>query len=101
MNEDIIKQELIQLNESYKKFEDESKIKLEKILFEYTDINNRNEIFQLSLQIKQEELKYLEEQYENSKQNIQQYIQLIDEQRSLISDYEIKLQVYLVFLFLN
>lgn len=93
MNEDTIKQELAQLNESHRKFEEESKKKLEKILFEKIDVNNRNKIFELSLQTKNDELKYAEEQYENSKQDIQKYVQSIDEQRSFISDIEIKLKV--------
>lgn len=98
MNEDTIKQELIQLNESHKKFEEESKIKLEKILNEHTDAISRNNTFQSSLQVAHDELKHFEEQYEIYKQDIQQYVQSIDEQRSLISDIENKLQVFLNFI---
>jgi hypothetical protein len=94
MNEDTIKEELIQLTESHIKFEEELKIKLEKVLTEHTDAISRNKSYQSSLQITQDELKHFEEQYEQYKQDIQQYIQSIDEQRSLISDYENKLQVF-------
>jgi len=97
MNEDTIKEELIQLTESHIKFEEELKIKLEKILIEHTDVISRNKSYQSSLQIAQNELKHFQEQYEQYKQDIQQYIQSIDEQRSLISDYEIKLQVFEIY----
>jgi DNA repair ATPase RecN len=94
MNEDTIKQELIQLNESHKKFEEESKTKLEKILTERTDAISQSKSFQSSLQITQDELKHYEETYEQYIQDIQKYLQSIDEQRSLISDIETKLQVF-------
>jgi hypothetical protein len=97
MNEDTIKQELIQLNESHMKFEEESKIKLEKVLIERADAISRSKSFQSSLQTIQNEFKNFEEQYEQDKENIQQFVQSIDEQRSLISDFEIKLQVFLIY----
>jgi DNA repair exonuclease SbcCD ATPase subunit len=93
MNEDTIKQEIIQLTESHKKFEDESKTKLEKTLVERTDALSRNKILETSLQTKHDELKHLQEQNEQYKQDIQNIGQSIDEQRSLISDVETKLQV--------
>jgi valyl-tRNA synthetase len=49
-------------------------------------------LYESSLQSLQEELKHSEEQNEKSKQNIQQFVQSIDEQRSVISEFEIKLQ---------
>jgi chromosome segregation ATPase len=94
MNEDMIKQEIIQLTESHNKFEEESKMKLEKILVERTDALNRSKTFESSLQSTNEELKHLEEQNEQYKQDMQQIGQSIDEQRSLISDFENKLQVF-------
>lgn len=94
MNEDTIKQEIIQLTESHNKFEEESKMKLEKILVERTDALNRSKTFESSLQSTNEELKHLEEQNEQYKQDMQQIGQSIDEQRSLISDFENKLQVF-------
>ncbi len=94
MNEDMIKQEIIQLTESHNKFEEESKMKLEKILVERTDALNRSKTFESSLQLTNEELKHLEEQNEQYKQDMQQIGQSIDEQRSLISDFENKLQVF-------
>ncbi len=97
MNEDTIKQELIQLNESHMKFEEESKIKLEKVLIERADAISRSKSFQSSLQTIQNEFKNFEEQYEQDKENIQQFVQSIDEQRSLISDFEIKLQVFYIY----
>jgi len=97
MNEDAIKQELIQLNESHMKFEEESKIKLEKVLIERADAISRSKSFQSSLQTIQNEFKNFEEQYEQDKENIQQFVQSIDEQRSLISDFEIKLQVFYIY----
>jgi hypothetical protein len=94
MNEDTIKQEIIQLTESHKKFEEESKVKLEKVLVERTDAISRSKTLESSLQIKYDELKNFEEQNEQYKQDIQQIGQSIDEQRSLISDFETKLQVF-------
>lgn len=94
MNEDTIKQEIIQLTESHNKFEEESKMKLEKILVERTDALNRSKTFESSLQLTNEELKHLEEQNEQYKQDMQQIGQSIDEQRSQISDFENKLQVF-------
>jgi predicted nuclease with TOPRIM domain len=94
MNEDTIKQEIIQLTESHNKFEEESKMKLEKILVERTDAINRSRTFESSLQLTNEELKHLEEQNEQYKQDMQQIGQSIDEQRSQISDFENKLQVF-------
>jgi chromosome segregation ATPase len=94
MNEDTIKQEIIQLTESHNKFEEESKMKLEKILVERTDALNRSKTFESSLQSTNEELKHLEEQNEQYKQDMQQIGQSIDEQRSQISDFENKLQVF-------
>ena len=93
MNEDTIKQEILQLTVSHKKFEEESKMKLEKILIERTDALSRSRTFESSLQSTQKELKHFEEQNEQYKQDIQQIGQSIDEQRSLISDCEVKLQV--------
>jgi len=94
MNEDTIKQEIIQLTESHNKFEEESKMKLEKVLVERTDAINCSKTFESSLQSTNEELKHLEEQNEQYKQDMQQIGQSIDEQRSLISDFENKLQVF-------
>ncbi len=94
MNEDTIKQEIIQLTESHKKFEEESKVKLEKVLIERTDAVSRSKTLESSLQTKYDELKHFEEQNEQYKQDIQQIGQSIDEQRSLISDFETKLQVF-------
>jgi len=95
MNEDTIKQEIIQLIESHNKFEEESKMKLEKILVERTDAINCSKTFESSLQSTNEELKHLEEQNEQYKQDMQQIGQSIDEQRSQISDFENKLQVFI------
>ncbi len=55
---------------------------------------NHSKVLESSLESTQNELKYFEEQNEQYKQNIQQIGQSIDEQRSFISDFEIKLQVF-------
>ncbi|CAF1424627.1 unnamed protein product [Rotaria sordida] len=91
-NEDTIKQELTQLTESNIKFEEASKIKLEKALFERADALNSSKTSECSLQLVQNELKHYEELDEQHKQNTQQLVQSIDEQRSLISEFEIKLR---------
>jgi hypothetical protein len=41
----------------------------------------------------QDELKRFEEQNEQNKQEIQQLIQSLDEQRSLLADFEVKFRV--------
>ncbi|UJR10119.1 hypothetical protein I4U23_014342 [Adineta vaga] len=91
-NDESIKQELIRLTESHIKFEDESKIKLEKALLECADSNSRSKAFECSLHIAQDELKRFEQQNQQHKQDIQQLVQSIDEQRSLISDLETRLR---------
>ncbi|CAF1296815.1 unnamed protein product, partial [Adineta steineri] len=91
-NEDPIKQELVQLTESHTKFEQESKIKLEKALIDCADANSRSKSLECSLQIAQDELKRFNEQNEQQKEDIQQLVQSVDEQRSLISDIEIQLR---------
>ncbi|CAF3894777.1 unnamed protein product [Rotaria sordida] len=91
-NEDTIKQELTQLTESNIKFEEASKIKLEKALLERADALNSSKTSECSLQLVQNELKHYEELDEQHKQNTQQLVQSIDEQRSLISEFEIKLR---------
>jgi hypothetical protein len=42
----------------------------------------------------QDELKRLEEQNEQHKQEIQQLVQSLDEQRSLVAEFELKFRVY-------
>ncbi|CAF3127588.1 unnamed protein product [Rotaria sp. Silwood2] len=91
-NEDTIKQELIQLTDSHIKFEEASKIKLEKAILERADAINRSKSLECSLQLIQDELKRYEELYEQHKQDTEQLVQSIDEQRSLISEFEIKLR---------
>jgi hypothetical protein len=93
MNEDTIKQELIQLRDSHGKFEEESKIRLEKMFIDQSDILSRNKTTQTFLELAEEKLKHVEDQKEQYKQNIQECVQSIDEQRSLISEIETKLQV--------
>lgn len=93
MTEDTIKQEFIQLIESHEKFEQESKTRLDKLLSDYATISGENRTIQTSLESTQNQLKYIEEQNEQFKQNIQDYIQSLDEQRSLISEIETKLKV--------
>jgi hypothetical protein len=69
-------------------------MKLEKVIVERTDAINRSKSFQSSLQIAEDELKHSEEQNEQHQQEIQQFAQSIDEQRSFISDFENKFQVF-------
>lgn len=92
MTEDTIKQEFIQLTESHEKFEQESKTRLDKLLSDYATISGENRTIQTSLESTQNQLKYIEEQNEQFKQNIQDYIQSLDEQRLLISEIETKLK---------
>lgn len=93
MTEDTIKQELIQLTETHEKFEQESKARLEKLISEYATISGENKSIQVTLDSTQNQLKYIEEQNEQFKQNIQEYVQSLDEQRLLISEIETKLKV--------
>lgn len=93
MTEDTIKQELIQLTETHEKFEQESKARLEKLISEYATISGENKSIQTSLDSTQNQLKYIEEQNEQFKQNIQEYVQSLDEQRLLLSEIEMKLKV--------
>ncbi|CAF4499076.1 unnamed protein product [Rotaria socialis] len=91
-NEDTIKQELIQLTQSNTKFEEASKKKLEAALFECANAVTHSKSFESSLQSMQDELKRYEELNEQQKQDTEQLVQSVDEQRSIISDFEIKLR---------
>ncbi|CAF5105073.1 unnamed protein product, partial [Rotaria magnacalcarata] len=91
-NEDTIKQELIQLTQSNTTFEEASKKKLETALFERANAITRGKSFESSLQSMQDELKRYEELNEQQKQDTEQLVQSVDEQRSVISDFEIKLR---------
>ena len=62
------------------------KIKLEKALIDRADAISRNKSFESSLQLLQEELKRAQEQNAKSKEDIQQFVQSIDEQRLIISE---------------
>ena len=93
MNEETIKQEIIQLKESQQKFEEELKIKFEKVLLERTDAINRNKTLESSLKTTQDGLKHLEAQNEQFKHEIQHTVESIDEQHSLIGQFERNLQV--------
>ncbi|CAF0908695.1 unnamed protein product [Adineta ricciae] len=90
-NDESIKQELVRLTESHMKFEEESKMKLEKALLECADSNSRSKAFKCALQIAQDELKRFEQDNQQHKQDIQQLVQSVDEQRSMIADLETKL----------
>ena len=69
------------------------KEKLEKAILERADATSRSKSLECSLQIAQDELKRFEEQNEQHKQEIQQLVQSLDEQRSVLSELEIKLRV--------
>ena len=68
-------------------------MKLEKALLECADSNSRSKAFECSLQIAQDELKRFEQDNQQHKQDIQQLVQSVDEQRSMIADLETKLAV--------
>lgn len=89
----MIKQEIIQLKESHDKFEEELKIKFEKVLVERTEAVVRSKTLESSLRSTHDGIKHLESQNEQYKQDIEQKIEFLDEQRSLIAQFETKLQV--------
>jgi len=64
-------------------------------LLECADANSRSKTFECSFQLAQDELKRFDEQNEQHKQDFQQLIQSVDEQRALISELEIKLRVFI------
>jgi len=69
------------------------KEKLEKAILERADAISRSKSLECSLQIAQDELKRFEEKNEQHKQEIQQLVQSLDEQRSLIAEFELKFRV--------
>jgi predicted nuclease with TOPRIM domain len=73
------------------------KEKLEKAILERADAISRSKSLECSLQIAQDELKRLEEQNEQHKQETQQLVQSLDEQRSLLSEFELKFRVKIHF----
>ncbi len=73
------------------------KEKLEKAILERADAISRSKSLECSLQIAQDELKRLEEQNEQHKQETQQLVQSLDEQRSLLSEFELKFRVKIPF----
>lgn len=77
------------------------KIKLEKALLERTDSINHSNSLECSLQSIRDELKRYEELYEQQKNDTEQLVQTVDEQRSLISDIEIKLRVFTCEIIIN
>ncbi|CAF3416009.1 unnamed protein product [Rotaria sp. Silwood1] len=89
-NEDAPTQEIVQLKQTHCKFENESKEKLEKAILERADAISRSKSLECSLQMAQDELKRFEEQNEQHKQEIQQLVQSLDEQRSLLAEFELK-----------
>ncbi|CAF3872198.1 unnamed protein product [Rotaria sp. Silwood2] len=89
-NEDAPTQEIVQLKQTHCRFENESKEKLEKAILERADAISRSKSLECSLQIAQDELKRFEEQNEQHKQEIQQLVQSLDEQRSLLAEFELK-----------
>ncbi|CAF4155901.1 unnamed protein product, partial [Didymodactylos carnosus] len=91
-NEDTVKQEIIQLTQTRMKYEDEAKIKLEQALLEKTDAVSRVRNLECTLQLAQDELKRMEEQNEQQKQEIHHLVNQIDEQRNLLIDFEQKLR---------
>lgn len=60
---------------------------------ERADAISRSKALECSLQLAQDELKRFEDQNEQHKQEIQQLVQSLDEQRSLIADIELKFKV--------
>ncbi|UJR35921.1 hypothetical protein I4U23_028663 [Adineta vaga] len=91
-NEDIPIQEIVQLKQSHNRFEKESKEKLEKAVLERADAISRSKSLECSLQMAQSELKRYEEQNEQHAQEIQQLIESLDEQRSRLAEFELKLR---------
>ncbi|CAF1198414.1 unnamed protein product [Adineta steineri] len=89
-NEDAPTQEIVQLKQSHNRFEKESKEKLEKAILERADATSRSKSLECSLQMAQDELKRFEEQNEQHKQEIHQLVQSLDEQRSLLAEFELK-----------
>lgn len=89
-NENIPIQEIVQLKQSNSRFEKELKEKLEKALLDRVDAISRSKSLESSLQIAQTELKRLEEQNDLYKQETQNLIQSIEDQRSLLVDLENK-----------
>jgi len=91
-NENVPIQELVQLKQSNSRFEKESKEKLEKALLDRADAISRSKSLESSLQITQTEIKRLEEQNDKYKQEAQNLVQSIDDQRSLLTELETKFQ---------
>ncbi|CAF1039519.1 unnamed protein product [Didymodactylos carnosus] len=91
-NEDTVKQEIVQLTQTRMKYEEESKIKLERALLEKTDAVSRVRNLECTVQLAQDELKRIEEQNEQQKQEIHHLVNQIDEQRALLIDFEQKLK---------
>lgn len=60
---------------------------------ERADAISRSKSLECSLQMAQDELKRFEDQSEQHKQEIQQLVQSLDEQRSLLSEFESKFRV--------
>lgn len=60
---------------------------------ERADAISRSKSLECSLQMAQDELKRFEEQNEQQKQEIQQLVQSLDEQRALLAEFELKLRV--------
>jgi len=69
------------------------KEKLEKALLDRADAISRSKSLESSLQITQTEIKRLEEQNDQYKQEAQNLVQSIDDQRSLLRELETKFQV--------
>jgi len=69
------------------------KEKLEKALLDRADAISRSKSLESSLQITQTEIKRLEEQNDQYKQEAQNLVQSIDDQRSLLTELETKFQV--------
>ena len=67
--------------------------KLEKAILERADALSRSKSLECSLQMAQNELKRFEEQTEQHKQEIQQLVESLDEQRSRLADFELKYRV--------
>ncbi|CAF0988438.1 unnamed protein product [Adineta ricciae] len=89
-NEDAPTQEIVQLKQSHTRFEKELKEKLEKAILERADAISRSKSLECSLQMAQNELKRFVEQSEQHKQEIQQLVESLDEQRSRLADFELK-----------
>ncbi|CAF0756075.1 unnamed protein product [Rotaria sordida] len=89
-NEDAPTQEIVQLKQTHCRFENESKEKLEKAILERADAISHSKSLECSLQMAQDELKRFDEQNEQHKQEIQQLVQSLDEQRSLLTEFELK-----------